>query len=49
VRAVAFAGVPPEVMGPVPASRKALEKAGLTVKQIGRWEITRPLPWLRCM
>jgi acetyl-CoA acetyltransferases len=41
VRAVAFAGVPPEVMGmgPVPASRKALEKAGLTVKQIGRWEI----------
>ena len=41
VRAVAFAAVPPEVMGmgPVPASRKALEKAGLTVKQIGRWEI----------
>jgi acetyl-CoA acetyltransferase family protein len=39
VRAVAFAGVPSEVMGPVPASRKALEKAGLTVKQIGRWEI----------
>ncbi len=41
VRAVAFAGVPPEVMGMelVPASRKALEKAGLTVKQIERWEI----------
>jgi len=41
VRAVAFAGVPPEVMGmgPVPASRKALEKAGLTVKQIGRWVV----------
>jgi acetyl-CoA acetyltransferase family protein len=41
VRAVAFAGVPPEVMGmgPVPASKKALEKAGLTAKQIGRWEI----------
>jgi len=41
VRAVAFAGVPPEVMGmgPVPASRKALEKAGLSVRQIGRWEI----------
>ncbi|MEM1663541.1 MAG: acetyl-CoA C-acetyltransferase [Pyrobaculum sp.] len=39
--AVAFAGVPPEVMGmgPVPASKKALEKAGLTVRQIGRWEI----------
>ncbi|MEM1518637.1 MAG: acetyl-CoA C-acetyltransferase [Pyrobaculum sp.] len=41
IRAVAFAGVPPEVMGmgPVPASKKALEKAGLTVRQIGRWEI----------
>jgi len=41
VRAVAFAGVPPEVMGmgPVPAAKKALEKAGLTVRQIGRWEI----------
>ncbi len=41
IRAVAFAGVPPEVMGmgPVPASKKALEKAGLAVRQIGRWEI----------
>jgi Acetyl-CoA acetyltransferase len=36
-----FAGVPPAVMGkgPVPASRKALEKAGLTVRDIDLWEI----------
>ncbi|MBP1448945.1 MAG: acetyl-CoA C-acetyltransferase, partial [Thermoproteus sp.] len=36
-----FAGVPPAVMGkgPVPASRKALEKAGLSAKQIDLWEI----------
>jgi acetyl-CoA acetyltransferase family protein len=41
VRAVTFAGVLPEEMGmgSVPASKKALEKAGLTAKQIGRWEI----------
>ena len=36
-----FAGVPPAVMGkgPVPASRKALDKAGLKVKDIDLWEI----------
>ncbi|MCI4464564.1 MAG: acetyl-CoA C-acetyltransferase [Thermoproteus sp.] len=36
-----FAGVPPAVMGkgPVPASRKALERAGLTVRDIDLWEI----------
>lgn len=41
IKAVAFAGVPPDVMGmgPVPATRKALQKAGLTPRQIGRWEI----------
>ena len=35
------AGVPPHVMGkgPVPASRKALEKAGLKVSDIDFWEI----------
>ncbi len=35
------AGVPPYVMGkgPVPASRKALDKAGLKVKDIDFWEI----------
>ncbi|MGK5529629.1 thiolase family protein [Streptomyces sp. URMC 129] len=37
----AFAGVEPEVMGfgPVPATRKALEKAGLTMDDIGLLEI----------
>ena len=41
IKSFGFAGVPPDVMGkgPVPASRKALEKAGLTVKQIDLWEI----------
>ncbi|MEM0350976.1 MAG: acetyl-CoA C-acetyltransferase [Archaeoglobaceae archaeon] len=36
-----YAGVPPNVMGkgPVPASRMALEKAGLKVKDISYWEI----------
>ncbi|MEL9989812.1 MAG: acetyl-CoA C-acetyltransferase [Thermoproteus sp.] len=36
-----FAGVPPAVMGkgPVPASKKALEKAGLKVRDIDLWEI----------
>ncbi|HOJ51505.1 MAG TPA: acetyl-CoA C-acetyltransferase [Syntrophales bacterium] len=36
-----WAGVDPTVMGkgPVPASRMALEKAGLTVKDIDYWEI----------
>jgi acetyl-CoA acyltransferase len=37
----AFAGVEPEVMGygPVPATHKALAKAGLTIKDIGAFEI----------
>lgn len=36
-----IAGVPPEIMGmgPAPANRIALEKAGLTVQDIGLWEI----------
>jgi acetyl-CoA acyltransferase len=37
----AFAGVEPEVMGygPVPATEKALKKAGLTISDIGLFEI----------
>ena len=37
----AFAGVEPEVMGygPVPATHKALAKAGLSIKDIGAFEI----------
>ncbi|MER7795010.1 acetyl-CoA C-acyltransferase [Streptomyces sp. NPDC097640] len=37
----AFAGVEPEVMGygPVPATKKALAKAGLTIEDIGLFEI----------
>src|SRR5690606_4427659 len=37
----AFAGVEPEVMGvgPVPATEKALERAGLTIDDIGLFEI----------
>lgn len=37
----AFAGVEPEVMGygPVPSTKKALEKAGMTIDQIGLIEI----------
>ncbi len=40
-RAFGYAGVPPNVMGkgPVPASRMALEKAGLSVRDISFWEI----------
>jgi acetyl-CoA C-acetyltransferase len=40
VGAVSF-GVPPEIMGigPVPASRAMLAKAGLDVADVGRWEI----------
>jgi acetyl-CoA acyltransferase len=38
---LAFAGVEPEVMGygPVPSTEKALKKAGLTIDQIGLFEI----------
>lgn len=41
IRSIGFAGVDPTIMGvgPVPASRKALEKAGLKVQNIDYWEI----------
>jgi acetyl-CoA C-acetyltransferase len=41
IRSIGFAGVDPTIMGlgPVPASRKALEKVGLAVKDIDYWEI----------
>jgi len=41
IRSIGFAGVNPTIMGtgPVPASRKALEKIGLAVKDIDYWEI----------
>jgi acetyl-CoA C-acetyltransferase len=41
IRSLGFAGVDPSIMGvgPVPASRKALEKAGLQAKDIDYWEI----------
>jgi acetyl-CoA C-acetyltransferase len=41
VRSIGFAGVDPTVMGhgPVPASQKALEKAGLKAADIDFWEI----------
>ena len=41
IRSLGFAGVDPTVMGagPVPASRKALEKAGLKAADIDFWEI----------
>ncbi len=41
IRSIGFAGVDPTIMGvgPVPASRKALDKAGLAASQIDYWEI----------
>ena len=41
IKSFGFAGVPPAVMGkgPVPASKKALAKAGLSPRQIDLWEI----------
>jgi acetyl-CoA acyltransferase len=41
IRGMGVAGVPPEIMGwgPVPSSRKALKRAGVSVKDIGLWEI----------
>lgn len=41
IRSIGFAGVDPTVMGkgPVPASRMALERAGMEVKDIDYWEI----------
>ena len=53
IRAIGFAGVDPSIMGvgPVPASRKALEKAGLRVKDIDYWEINEAftIVVLNCM
>lgn len=41
VRAIAVAGVEPRIMGigPVPATQKALQRAGLTLKEIGLIEL----------
>jgi acetyl-CoA C-acetyltransferase len=41
IRSIGFAGVDPTIMGsgPVPASRKALEKIGMQAKDIDYWEI----------
>ncbi len=41
VKALGWAGVPPHVMGkgPVPASRKALQRAGVRVEDVDFWEI----------
>jgi acetyl-CoA acyltransferase len=41
IRSIGFAGVDPTIMGvgPVPASRKALDKVGLQAKDIDFWEI----------
>jgi 3-oxoadipyl-CoA thiolase len=41
VRSVATAGVPPRVMGigPVPATRKALERAGISLSDVGLIEV----------
>ncbi len=41
IRSIGFAGVDPTIMGagPVPASRKSLEKAGLKASDIDFWEI----------
>ena len=40
----AFAGVEPELMGvgPVPATKKALEQAGLTIEQVDAFELNEP-------
>jgi acetyl-CoA acyltransferase len=40
----AFAGVEPELMGlgPVPATKKALERAGLSLDEIGLFELNEP-------
>ena len=41
IRSIGFAGVDPTIMGsgPVPASRKALEKVGMQARDIDYWEI----------
>jgi acetyl-CoA acetyltransferase family protein len=40
----AFAGVEPELMGvgPVPATKKALDQAGLTIEQVDAFELNEP-------
>jgi acetyl-CoA acyltransferase len=52
----AYAGVEPELMGigPVPATRRALESAGLELDQIDLFELNEPfavqvLTWCRCL
>ena len=53
IRSIGFAGVDPSLMGigPVPASRMALEKAGLQAKDIDYWEINEAfcIVVLNCM
>ncbi len=53
IRSIGFAGVDPSIMGagPVPASRMALEKAGLQAKDIDYWEINEAfcIVVLNCM
>jgi acetyl-CoA acyltransferase len=53
IRSIGFSGVDPSIMGvgPVPASRKALENAGLRVKEIDYWEINEAfaIVVLNCM
>ncbi len=53
IRSIGFAGVDPTIMGagPVPASRKALETAGLQAKEIDYWEINEAfcIVVLNCM
>jgi acetyl-CoA C-acetyltransferase len=53
IRSIGFAGVDPTIMGagPVPASQKALEKAGLKADEIDYWEINEAfcIVALNCM
>ena len=53
IRSIGFAGVDPTIMGqgPVPASKKALEKAGLKASDIDFWEINEAfcIVALNCM
>ncbi len=53
VKSIGFAGVDPTIMGagPVPASRKALQNAGLEAKDVDFWEINEAfcIVALNCM
>ena len=53
IRSIGFAAVDPTIMGagPVPASKMALEKAGLKAKDIDYWEINEAfcIVALNCM